>query len=70
MIKNNELQAAVTKYPYRVLIVDDDSVHRALEQEILQPPKYEVAEALQLLATLSFDDASVSRRYRFSLRTK
>jgi putative two-component system response regulator len=61
MIGSNELQTTATGYPYRVLIVDDDSVHRALEQEILQPPKYAVteaasgAEALQLLGAQSFD---------------
>lgn len=33
------------KYPYRVLIVDDEAPHRALEKEILEPPKYLVMEA-------------------------
>lgn len=61
MIKINELQSMVVGYPYRVLIVDDDCVARALEQEILQPPKYAVTEALtgiealQLLSTQPFD---------------
>ncbi len=61
MIESNERQAMIADYPFRVLIVDDDPVHRALEQEILQPPKYAVteassgAEALQLLTTQSFD---------------
>lgn len=58
----------ISGYPYRVLIVDDDSMHRALEQEILQPPKYAVteassgAEALQLLVTQSFDVVLLDKR--------
>lgn len=61
MMEYNELQAMISDTPYRVLIVDDDPVHRALEREILQPPKYAVTEAssgieaLQLLPTQSFD---------------
>lgn len=55
-------------YPFRVLIVDDDSIHRALEKEILQPPKYAVteassgAEALQLLASQSYDAVLLDKR--------
>lgn len=61
MIENNERHAMILCYPYRVLIVDDDAVHRALEKEILQAPKYAVteaasgAEALQLLSEQPFD---------------
>lgn len=68
MIENNELQAMIKGYPYRVLIVDDDPVHRELEREILQPPKYAVteassgAEALQLLSTDSFDAVLLDKR--------
>lgn len=68
MIGSNELQTTATSYPYRILIVDDDSVHRALEQEILQPPKYAVteaasgAEALQLLGAQSFDAVLLDKR--------
>jgi hypothetical protein len=39
MIESDELQAMITDQPFRVLIVDDGSVHRALEREILQAPK-------------------------------
>ncbi|MGZ5076842.1 MAG: response regulator [Methylobacter sp.] len=68
MIESNELQAMIAGYPYRVLIVDDDSVHRALEREILEPPKYAVteassgAEALQLLSKQSFDVVLLDKR--------
>ncbi|MGZ8175884.1 MULTISPECIES: response regulator [Methylobacter] len=68
MIESNELQATVTGYPYRILIVDDDSFHRALEHEILQLPKYAVTEAssgveaLQLLSAQSFDAVLLDKR--------
>ncbi|MGZ4955415.1 MAG: response regulator [Methylobacter sp.] len=68
MIESNELQAMIAGYPYRVLIVDDDSIHRALEREILQPPKYAVTEAvsgveaLQLLSTQSFDAVLLDKK--------
>jgi putative two-component system response regulator len=68
MNTSNETLASITGYPYRVLIVDDDSVHRALEQEILQPPKYAVteaasgAEALHLLGTQTFDAVLLDKR--------
>ncbi|MFZ2404347.1 MAG: HD domain-containing phosphohydrolase [Methylobacter sp.] len=68
MIESNESLAMIAGCPYRVLIVDDDSVGRALEQEILQPPKYAVteassgAEALQLLRTHSFDVVLLDKR--------
>lgn len=48
-------------YPYRVLIVDDDPIHRLLECEILQAPKYSVLEAcggeqaIALLGAQCFD---------------
>lgn len=68
MIESNELQAMIAGYPYRVLIVDDNSVHRGLERAILQPPKYAVteassgAEALQLLSIQSFDVVLLDKR--------
>lgn len=48
-------------YPYHVLIVDDDPVHRAMEREILDSSKYAVCEAssgkeaLDALGSRSFD---------------
>ncbi|MCX7093621.1 MAG: response regulator [Methylobacter sp.] len=68
MIESNELHAMIAGYPYRVLIVDDDAAHRALEREILQPPKYAVieassgVEALQLLSTQAFDAVLLDKR--------
>lgn len=68
MIESNELQAMIAGYPYRVLIVDDDPMHRALEKEILPEPKYVVTEAssgleaLQLLRTHSFDAVLLDKR--------
>lgn len=68
MIKSDQLQAMIKGYPYRVLVVDDDAVQRALEQEILQPPKYAVteaasgAEALQLLGHQAFDVVLLDKR--------
>ncbi len=68
MIESDELQTMITDHPFRVLIVDDNSVHRALEREILQAPKYAVAEAssgaeaLQLLASQSFDAVLLDKR--------
>ncbi|TRX02637.1 HD-GYP domain-containing protein [Candidatus Methylobacter oryzae] len=68
MIESNQLQAIIKGYPYRVLIVDDDAVQRALEQEILQPPKYAVTEAasgieaLQLLSNQAFDVVLLDKR--------
>ena len=55
-------------YPYHVLIVDDDPVHRALEREILDSSKYIVSEAssgpqaLQLLSERSFDVVLLDKR--------
>src|SRR5665647_3389907 len=39
------LQSSRNGYPYQVLIVDDDPVHRALEREMLHSSKYAVSEA-------------------------
>jgi putative two-component system response regulator len=68
MNEYNETQATAAGYPYRVLIVDDDFVQRALQQEILQTPKYAVteassgAEALQILGTQSFDAVLLDKK--------
>jgi putative two-component system response regulator len=40
-------------YPYRVLIVDDEPTQRMLEREILEAPKYQVAEAASGAAALA-----------------
>jgi len=54
--------------PYRILIVDDEAPHRALEREILALPKYEVVEvasgeeALAVLKTLAFDAVLLDKR--------
>ncbi len=50
------------KYPYRVLIVDDEVTHRALEKEILEPPKYHVTEA-----TNGMDALEILRHQRFDV---
>lgn len=63
-----ELTQAALGLPYRVLIVDDDPVHRALEREILDAPRYQVteaasgAEALALLRAHSFDVMLLDKR--------
>lgn len=55
-------------YPYRVLIVDDEALHRALEKEILDSPKYAVAEAasggeaLEILSQQPFDVVLMDKR--------
>ncbi len=55
-------------FPYRVLIVDDEAPHRALEREILEPPKYVVTEAtngqeaLDILASQHFDVVLMDKR--------
>jgi len=61
------LKVANSDYPYRVLIVDDDLMHRTLEREILQPPKYIVCEAsngeeaMDYLKRQSFDVVLLDR---------
>jgi len=68
MIESEVYQAMILGYPFRVLIVDDDAIHRRLEKEILQAPKYAVTEAasgdeaLQLLAAQSFDVVLMDKR--------
>lgn len=63
-----ELTRAALGLPYRVLIVDDDPVHRALEREILDAPRYVVteaatgAEALALLRAHPFDVVLLDKR--------
>lgn len=53
---------------YRVLLVDDDALHRLLEREILCPPRYELAEAasgeeaLALLRRQAFDVVLLDKR--------
>ncbi len=55
-------------YPYRLLIVDDESAQRRLAREILEPPKYEVIEAasgeaaLALIAAHDFDTVLLDKR--------
>lgn len=55
-------------YPYRVLIVDDEALHRALEKEILDSPKYAVVEAasggeaLEILRRQPFDVVLMDKR--------
>lgn len=55
-------------YPYHVLIVDDDPLHRALEREILGSSKYAVCEAssgmeaLNTLRTRHFDVVLLDKR--------
>jgi putative two-component system response regulator len=62
------LQSSLNGYPYQVLIVDDDPVHRALEREILDSPKYAVSEtssgrqALDALRSRSFDVVLLDKR--------
>lgn len=54
--------------PYHVLIVDDDPVHRLLEREILDGPRYRIseaasgAEALSLLRVLDVDVVLLDKR--------
>jgi putative two-component system response regulator len=54
--------------PYRVLIVDDESVQRALECEILEPPRYQTVEAsngteaLDLITRHDFDAVVLDKR--------
>ncbi len=51
----------VTDQPYRILIVDDDPVHRIMEKEILSAPDYilkeatNASEALEMLKQDDFD---------------
>lgn len=62
------LQSLLNSPPYFVLIVDDDPVHRALEREILDSPKYVVSEAssgmeaLDALRSRSFDVVLLDKR--------
>src|SRR5665647_423191 len=62
------LQSSRNGYPYQVLIVDDDPVHRALEREILDSSKYAVCEAssgreaLAALRSRSFDVVLLDKR--------
>ncbi len=54
--------------PYRVLVVDDEAPHRALEREILDTPKYIVTEAcngleaLEILERQHFDVVLMDKR--------
>ncbi len=54
--------------PFRVLIVDDEPVQRALEREILEPPRYQTveasngAEALDLITQHDFDAVVLDKR--------
>lgn len=63
-----DLQSGLKGYPYHVLIVDDDPVHRALEREILDSSKYAVCEAssgreaLDALRSRSFDAVLLDKR--------
>ncbi|NMM13360.1 MAG: response regulator [Rhodoferax sp.] len=60
-MRQQDIQSSLNGYPYHVLIVDDDPVHRALEREILDSSKYAVfetssgREALDALRSRSFD---------------
>lgn len=62
------LSSSPSGYPYHVLIVDDDPVHRALEREILDSSKYIVSEAssgkeaLDALRSRSFDVVLLDKR--------
>src|SRR5665647_3906638 len=62
------LQSSRNGYPYQVLIVDDDPVHRALEREILHSSKYAVSEAssgmeaLDALRSRNFDVVLLDKR--------
>lgn len=62
------LPSYLNGYPYHVLIVDDDPLHRALEREILDSPKYAVCEAssgrqaLDALRARSFDVVLLDKR--------
>lgn len=57
-----------SNYPYRVLVVDDDGSQRALQSEILSPPRYLVteardgAEALALIPGGGFDVVLLDKR--------
>ncbi|HMM74719.1 MAG TPA: response regulator [Gammaproteobacteria bacterium] len=54
--------------PFRVLIVDDEPAQRALEREILEPPRYQTVEAsngmeaLELIARYDFDAVVLDKR--------
>jgi putative two-component system response regulator len=67
-MRQQDIQASLNGYPYHVLIVDDDPVHRALEREILDSSKYAVfetssgREALDALRSRSFDAVLLDRQ--------
>lgn len=54
--------------PFRVLIVDDEPAQRALEREILEPPRYQTIEAsngheaLELITQHDFDAVVLDKR--------
>ena len=54
--------------PFRVLIVDDEPAQRALEREILEPPRYQTfeasngREALDLITQYDFDAVVLDKR--------
>lgn len=62
------LSSQPNKYPFHVLIVDDDPIHRALEREILESDKYLIKEAnsgmqaLNMLREHSFDVVLLDKR--------
>lgn len=63
----NSLRYVATA-PFRVLIVDDEPAQRALEREILEPPRYQTVEAcngheaLELIMQHDFDAVVLDKR--------
>jgi putative two-component system response regulator len=68
MADKMEFQGVYAQPPFRVLIVDDMPFHRMLEKEILEAPKYLVAEAangaeaLEILRQQEFDVVLMDKR--------
>ena len=54
--------------PYRILLVDDEEIHRTLEKEVLDGPQYAISEAsngeeaLALLREQEFDVVLLDKR--------
>lgn len=64
----NQIVKDLMADPIRVLIVDDDSIHRELEKEILDSPSYKVSEAqsgpqaLNMLISNDYDVVLLDKR--------
>ncbi len=62
------MKQSYNEKPYRVLLVDDEEVHRMLEKEVLDGPRYDISEAsngeeaLALLRQREFDVVLLDKR--------